>query len=625
VARWLLESISISGGFLAGLNLKLGAGLTCVIGPRGSGKSTLAEALRFALLGMSSAGKERGDRIQANLLQALITIRSCPDDHGETYTVQRQGRQAPSLSAGSGKPLTTVDLERGTFLPLDSYTSTEIEAIADESLGDKRRSLLDDLVGEDLRQVSYAAAELRRALEANAAAIREAERLHNSLSEQIEEIGDARGRLHALPRAQAGEADRGLVAATQQHQANETEGKHAAAGLRLLDEILATLQDLPGRFRAATAGSDGIGSQNVNALTAINDELTAARDDLYTGCAELEGKLLARRARVQELRGELDAAHVRQKAEFDRHQAADLATSQALRERHQHEQEVGRLNAAETQRAEVAATGARLRHERSELRGKYLLEREQITRLRETTAARLQAEAGNKVRIQIHENADTQAYQQRLFDGLKGAGVRNHEDIIQSLLKIRPEELAQLVRDGDATEFEQQSGLGGERSKKILQAFVKNLDPYALELMPADDLVRIELNVATSGEPYFKDAADLSAGQKCTALLPILLARRDAPLVVDQPEDNLDNHFIYETVVESVRRLKAKRQMVFVTHNANIPVLGEADLVVVLNSDGKRGYVEKQGSLDECRQEIIDLLEGGEEAFDLRSRRYGKS
>ncbi len=93
-------------------------------------------------------------------------------------------------------------------------------------------------------------------------------------------------------------------------------------------------------------------------------------------------------------------------------------------------------------------------------------------------------------------------------------------------------------------------------------------------------------------------------------------------MLIDQPEDNLDNHFIYETVVDSILRLKSRRQMIFITHNANIPVLGEAELVVVMNSDGQRGFVEKAGSVDECRNEIIDLLEGGEEAFELRRKRY---
>src|SRR5207249_9006076 len=119
------------------------------------------------------------------------------------------------------------------------------------------------------------------------------------------------------------------------------------------------------------------------------------------------------------------------------------------------------------------------------------------------------------------------------------------------------------------------------------------------------------------------DAAELTRGQKCTSLLPLLLARTRNPLVIDQPEDNLDNHFIYETVVESIQRLKKKRQMIFITHNANIPVLAEADLVIVMNSDGKIGFVEKSGTVDECREQIIDLLEGGREAFELRSKRYG--
>jgi hypothetical protein len=109
---------------------------------------------------------------------------------------------------------------------------------------------------------------------------------------------------------------------------------------------------------------------------------------------------------------------------------------------------------------------------------------------------------------------------------------------------------------------------------------------------------------------------------KCTAILPLLLARRDVPLIIDQPEDNLDNHFIYETIVDSIRRNKPHRQLIFVTHNANIPVLGDAELVVVLESSGRAGFVAKKGTLDECGQEIIDLLEGGREAFELRSQRY---
>jgi hypothetical protein len=76
-------------------------------------------------------------------------------------------------------------------------------------------------------------------------------------------------------------------------------------------------------------------------------------------------------------------------------------------------------------------------------------------------------------------------------------------------------------------------------------------------------------------------------------------------------------------VVNAVQRMKKRRQMIFITHNANIPVLAEAELVLVMTSDGRVGAIEKRGTVDECREQIIDLLEGGREAFELRSRRYG--
>jgi ABC-type lipoprotein export system ATPase subunit len=100
------------------------------------------------------------------------------------------------------------------------------------------------------------------------------------------------------------------------------------------------------------------------------------------------------------------------------------------------------------------------------------------------------------------------------------------------------------------------------------------------------------------------------------------LLESDNPLLVDQPEDNLDNRFIYETIVSSIRSIKQRRQLVFVTHNPNIPVLGDAERVFVLRSDGETAKVVKQGSVDECKDEIVTLLEGGAEAFQARQQRY---
>jgi len=134
-----------------------------------------------------------------------------------------------------------------------------------------------------------------------------------------------------------------------------------------------------------------------------------------------------------------------------------------------------------------------------------------------------------------------------------------------------------------------------------------------------EDLPKIEL---LDGRDY-KDSAGLSTGQRCTTILPILLLESERPLLIDQPEDNLDNRFIYETVVKSLTGAKGRRQLIFVTHNPNIPVLGDAERVFVLTSDGKHGKLSRVGTVDELKQDIELLLEGGREAFLLRKERYG--
>ena len=251
------------------------------------------------------------------------------------------------------------------------------------------------------------------------------------------------------------------------------------------------------------------------------------------------------------------------------------------------EQNVQKLQEIEAEQSLKKNELVQLLADRKTLKAKFLLEREQVSELRDSVATELQRETGRKVRIRVLRNADNLAYRTLLTEGLKGARVRNHDEILDSLLQLRPEQLAQFIQTDDQVAFDEACGFGVERTRKILDAFRENVDPLELEVVDIEDQVRIELNVATINEPIFKDAAELSRGQKCTALLPLLLARTDNPLIIDQPEDNLDNHFIYETVVNSIQRLKGKRQMIFITHNANIPVLADAELVIVMNSDGK--------------------------------------
>ena len=110
-------------------------------------------------------------------------------------------------------------------------------------------------------------------------------------------------------------------------------------------------------------------------------------------------------------------------------------------------------------------------------------------------------------------------------------------------------------------------------------------------------------------------------------MLLLLLSASDAPLIIDQPEDDLDNNFIYKGIVRHLRELKGKRQIIASTHNANVPVLGDAELIVALESDGSRGRPTEAGvgSLDDrtVRALVEDILEGGPAAFDARQHLYG--
>ena len=142
----------------------------------------------------------------------------------------------------------------------------------------------------------------------------------------------------------------------------------------------------------------------------------------------------------------------------------------------------------------------------------------------------------------------------------------------------------------------------------------------------------IELNTAAEAEPAtWQSLEALSTGQKATAVLLLLLLESEAPLVVDQPEDDLDNRFITEGVVPIMRQEKRRRQFVFSTHNANIPVLGDAELILALSASGeaREGHAkiasEHMGSIDSkpVRELVEEILEGGKEAFEMRRSKYG--
>ena len=141
---------------------------------------------------------------------------------------------------------------------------------------------------------------------------------------------------------------------------------------------------------------------------------------------------------------------------------------------------------------------------------------------------------------------------------------------------------------------------------------------------PEDDL-RIRYSRSGDGQDW-RDISHGSQGQRSAALLAFLLAFGDEPIVLDQPEDDLDNHLIYDLIVRQITENKQRRQLVIVTHNANVVVNGDAELVHAF--DFRRGQcsVVQSGALQDrdVREEVCEIMEGGRKAFERRWARLGR-
>ena len=120
-----------------------------------------------------------------------------------------------------------------------------------------------------------------------------------------------------------------------------------------------------------------------------------------------------------------------------------------------------------------------------------------------------------------------------------------------------------------------------------------------------------------------KNIEELSIGQRAAALLSIILAEGNKPIIVDQPEDDIDNNTIYQGIIKTILKNKDERQFIFATHNSNIVVLGDSDNVIVCNTE-KEKFHYQSGSIDKepIQKEIIKIMEGGEDAFNKRKLIY---
>jgi len=261
--------------------------------------------------------------------------------------------------------------------------------------------------------------------------------------------------------------------------------------------------------------------------------------------------------------------------------------------------------------------------DREELKNKIGVKRHDIFNIRKEQLEKINNALKGRLKIEVKYEEDIDKFTEDLKDLLKGSKVSS--DAIEALVKapnrvIDSLLLSKYIKEGNE-KLQEEFNLTSAMSNRLVKWFDDFERLYELETLFPEDKIEIFLKV---NEEY-KLIDRLSIGQKATALLLLLFAQEDRIVILDQPEEDLDNRFIYEDVVKILREMKEKRQLFIATHNANIPVLGDSELILVLETKKEKCIVNNKGSIDkeDIKMEVKNIMEGGEEAFRIRSEKYG--
>lgn len=605
-----IDRIQVEGGFLDGLDVRLQAGLNTIIGARGTGKSSLVELIRFCLgiKGHTSDSSAKSLSHARSVLgngQITITLLS----EGETFSFSRNIDSDP-----------TPAIPKGFRLPL-IFSQTEVETIG--LLPSGRLNIIDSFI-EQFRNV--------RNLELSA--ISQVESYSSELINLSSKLNDSEHKLLVLPRllkelslleeeekkviavsAQAADKSKALSEITNEYLLKSKLKDAAKRGLEsnrnLIFSIRASISnhgyDLPSELSEKTKFVDAE-KIKMDSLNSINREIAKIEeiDSIYLEeIATNEKSQVDLTKKGQVLRKEVD-------------QFKDGAGE--LSRNIQHVKK--RISETETVKSfndEINNRIIQIQKKRDDALDELEEYRSKVTQWRQDICDKLNKVLNPKIRVQLEQLSQVDDYEEVLINAMKGSGIRYNELAPIISQAIPPRILLELTENSDSEGLALLASISRDRASRVLTALKTSVDK--ISTVRLEDEINFEL---LDGSEY-KGFDKLSTGQRCTVILPIILEHQDTVLIVDQPEDHIDNAFIVETLISSIQRRAESSQILVTTHNANIPVLGLASEVIHLNSDGTRGYVVTEGALDSPQivEAISNVMEGGKAAFKRRAEFYG--
>ena len=620
-----LVAVTWEGGFLDGAGIHFSENLNVLIGGRGTGKSTVIESLRY-VLGLEPLGEEARkahEGIVRQVLQPGTKVSLLVRCHRPARREYRIERTVPNLPV-------VRDAETGDVVnltPAQIFPRAEVfgqHEIAELTKSPAKLTRLLERFAERDDSLTKRKRDLRRALE----------RSRGKILDVRQELGQVEERLGALP---------GLEETLKRYQEAGLEERLKEQSLLVREErVLGTtrerlapfgdiLEQLRGElpidlaFLSPKALADLPGREILSgareAFQRLNSDLEKVASDMQAALVRAEQGLEVVRKRWGGRKQEVQAAYEKKLREL---QKSRVDGEEFIRLRRRIE-ELRPLKERESQLR-------RLEAEHLERRQNLRAEWEDVKREEFQILDRAGQKVTRKLRGRVRVRVAFAGNREPLFQLLRGEIGGNLAKTVERLREcenLSLTELADTARKG-ANDLRERYSLTPAQAQNIADAGDSLW--MQIEELELSSTTRIELNTAALGETEsWQELKQLSTGQKATAVLLLLLLESDAPLLVDQPEDDLDNRFIFEEIVPRMREAKRRRQFVFSTHNANIPVLGDAELILGLSALGEasegraRIAPEHVGSIDAqpVRELVEELLEGGQEAFERRRRKYG--
>ncbi len=620
-----IERLTMRRGYLEDLDIEVSPNLNAVVGGRGTGKSTLIEAIRYALQ-LTPTNKDAA-RVHAGIIDANFAKEKASIEI--VVTSFQQNSERYTITRLHGEPAKVLD-EHGAVLKLapkdvlpraEVYGQNELLAIVQDEQA--KASLLGRFLPDD--------SDVRREIGDLKAVLRQNRTQIDTIDVKRSDAAAKLDMLPALVDREKSFKKLGLDKELEQVRARETERAYVTAAGEALDSFDQAADD----FQAAI---EEIEIPEVPPDTAIahSQELQALSQAVTQAKKAVDEAAQAALQRLADARVQFDAS----KTSFDHVIAAaehafsvvvnklpamkGKSASQLTADYKKVSGEIAKLKPLGGQKAALEARLIELGQERANLLESLAKARSGRWTALGKAVKELNKRLEGQLRVDFEPARIREPLKSFLLEcHLDGIGDKRLSWIDAADNLSIPDLIATLRAGSDAlqTRFKK---AGMQKQAADALAALSPSKVRELEELELPERLELLLNVARDGDNY-REVGRLSTGQQCTAILHLLLLDNPDPLVIDQPEDNLDNAFIADHIVSELRANKTKRQFIFATHNANIPVFGDAEWIGVLHEEDGRAKLQASGSIDapEVKELAANILEGGKEAFTRRREKYG--